>query len=230
MSALHRAGRRVLGPFVAGLVPLKVGLSMLDAGSVRVRALSPSDQAVAASCGELAERAALGKGPIKSQLRGDNRCSVALHIAAYGSSVLLSGDVESAPAQFGWSAILADARHQSLQPAQVIKVPHHGSSGAHHEGMWSRLVAPDAAMLVAPFTSLVSPIPTAEDCRRLKSRGGRLLQAAPSGAAERTGVFDESGARRVVEIPQRVGVVRARKKPNGPWRILLTPPAFEVTH
>jgi Metallo-beta-lactamase superfamily len=228
--AMRRASVRRIAPDVMGLAKLHAGTDVIDSSSVRIRALSPSEAAVQASCEEMADLLPGEVSAIRRQLKSDNRSSVALHVTAFGVVALLSGDVENGPHRFGWSAVLNEPRHQHLSRAQIVKIPHHGSAGADAAAMWDRLVEPGAPMLVAPFTSLRVPIPTDADCRRLTARGGRLWQAAPSTPRERQGVFNDNGSRPIVVPSDRIGIIRARKRLNGDWNIVPTPPAFEVFH
>lgn len=224
-ETMVRARRRQLSPTTPGLTRLSVGRNVIDEGGVRIRAIAPSEMAVDASCEELADALQLGPTALRGRLSRDNRCSVALHIDVLGIGALLGGDVENAPAEFGWKAVLEEPLHRLLEPVELIKVPHHGSKGAHDDEMWSRLVSPDATLFVAPFTALRHPIPSPGDQLRLLSFG-RLWQAAAS--SDRRVLRGESGVRVVQRARKPVGVVRARRRPDTPWSVTVSPPAFEV--
>lgn len=229
-STMLRARRRMLTATTPGLATLGAGTVLIDRPPLRIVALSPSEAAVDAACQGLADR--MGDGDlaaVRGALARDNRCSVALHVNWEGTSVLLAGDVEAKPLQFGWQAVLDEERNDSLEPVGLIKVPHHGSVGAHHPAMWERLVIAGAPMFVAPFTSLPRPIPTVDDWGRLLALG-RLWQAAPSAPVASGRIFAEDGTRRLVRTSRSVGVVRARRRASeDEWRVEVTEPAFEVS-
>jgi hypothetical protein len=212
--------RRVAGDNPA-FRQLGVGSTIIRRDHIEVRSLSPTQAALQASVGELAQALSTRqREAVQTFLQDENRSSVAIHIEAYGVTVLLGADLVASPRQFGWQAVIDDPLHQSLAQAQLVKVPHHGSVGAHHQDAWDRLVESGATMLVAPYWS--SGLPCEEDCQRLLSLGGDLWQAAPS-----VGFVEESGHK--ISIPRSTGRLQARRRTDEEsWRVESHPPAFRV--
>lgn len=226
LEVARRARLRRIRGTVDGLASLQVGSGIRGIAGVEVVAISPSEAAIQTVADELADLA-LEDGT-RDYLRKENRCSVALHISTQGLAILLGGDVEAHPPEYGWQAVLDEPRHDNLGRVQLVKVPHHGSDGAHHDEMWERLVAADADLLVAPYTALADPIPTEADCVRLADYG-RLWQAAPSFMSVPFAEFDEYGTR-LLRVPQRnIGRITARAAmEGGRWLISCQEPAFQV--
>lgn len=146
-----------------------------------VTALSPSEDAVERSIVMLIE-AAIGKN---ATLRrrftapdGPNGASVATVMRSGDVTSLLGADVESTTANFetGWSAIVSYARPPA--PASLVKVPHHGSGGAHHDGMWDELLSDDVVAIVTPWSKGAKFLPTEEDLDRLSKLSERLYVTA----------------------------------------------------
>ena len=219
-GTLRRAREREIAPHTPGIRDLQVSQLVLESGPVQVRALSPTQAAVDASCAELAASIdASDISAVKSQLSRDNRCSVVLHISAPEAACLLGADLERGVAGFGWQAVLDEPDHENLQRSNIVKVPHHGSNGADHPGMWDHLVDRDPWLLVAPFWS--SGLPRDTDIIRLKQRSRTVYQAAPSVGYEE----NEFGVR--VSLRAETGIVQARRRINEPdWSVSPVDPAF----
>lgn len=215
-SAMLRAKNRSVAPMTPGLRDLKAGQIVHD-GAVRAVALSPTEHAVTVSCEEIAAAIAARDRPdVTSRLMKDNRCSVALHLEAGASAVLLGADLEDDPAGFGWQAVLNEPDHKHLTPCNLLKVPHHGSDTSVG---WDALVEDHPWMLVAPYWSSALPKPT--DVARLRSRARALYQAAPSVG------FDEDEFGNSVSRPAETGIVQARRRfTETDWTIEALPPAF----
>jgi hypothetical protein len=214
--------RRINGTPGFGL-PLGVGRFVVDEPGVRIRALSPTRDAVIASIGEIARALSeLEREPVAAYLRDENRSSVALHIDAESSfrcSALLGADLVAKPKRFGWDAVLAEPLHRYLSAAHLMKVPHHGSENAHHQPAWDRFVVGGALLLVAPYWS--SGLPLESDVARLKGLG-ELWQAAPEAKWK---IVD--GHRVSAEI--EIGIVQARRRAgDNAWRVCHQEPAFKL--
>lgn len=151
VATISRARRQPLIGTISRLAYLSVGKPLLEEGGVAIRAIAPSEAAVDGANEALARAAGWGTERIRRVLRTDNQCSVALHLRFDGASALLCGDVECQPYECGWRAVLEEPRNAGLMPASLVKVPHHGSEGAHEDQMWQSMVMPEAAMLVAPY-------------------------------------------------------------------------------
>lgn len=223
-GALERARRRRIAPHISGLRDLKCGQLLREVPPIRVMALSPTESAVEVACAELARAIdSLDPGNVKSQLSRDNRCSVVLHISAGCSAILLGGDLERAPQAFGWGAVLEEPDHRYLQRSNLVKVPHHGSDGAHYAEMWNALVEEQPWIIVAPFWN--NRIPGQDDIQRLQALGRAVYQAAPSEQLHSVDEFGNSWSQ-----PAVTGGIRARRGLNEPrWRLDVMEPGFLCT-
>ena len=139
-----------------------------------ITALSPSDVAVTLA---LSKIACFIPKPNQLQRRITNRppneASVVLFVEVGCRTALFGADLEhSGRAEEGWLAIL-DSAQTRPQPAQVYKVPHHGSPNADCIGVWQRLLVPEPIAILTPFTS-GKGLPQQQDIDRLKSRTPHL--------------------------------------------------------
>ena len=196
-------------------------------GTATVVALSPSNDAVSRSIESLIERAAGMPIAVPRRYRapeGPNGASVAATIQAGFSSILLGADLEnSANPQTGWDAVLTHAR--PAINASVVKVPHHGSEGAHHDGVWSEIVDDDPVAIVTPWVRGGGNLPTDEDLARLRGIANRVyLTAMPvRGRVRKDSAVEKlitkvAGVR--VEELRGWGHVRARRSSGDEaWRI-----------
>ncbi len=102
----------------------------LHAGTVV--ALSPSDADVTRAREKIASMLpAVGGRKLRVPAPTENDASVALSVEVSGRRVLLGADVLSVPnAERGWKAIVDE---WSGDLCQIVKIPHHGAQGAHHE-------------------------------------------------------------------------------------------------
>lgn len=223
--AIRNADKRSFGPsgVIGGLVRATQGSEITSDATVglRVMALAPSQRAAVVSATELSTFIDTQPDPalVRNRLQDDNRTSIALHVSACGQTALLCGDVVNEPEQFGWTAIVEHPNHQQLPSADIVKVAHHGSPGAHHDDMWDRFVNAGSPMLVAPFWP--SRVPGRSDQQRLNSLGD-LFQTGPSGA-QLTNEWTITSKQ-----PAQTGVVQARRRAGQPWDIRFTPPAHPV--
>ena len=65
----------------------------------------------------------------------------------------------------GWEAVIAYARPPTR--ASLVKVPHHGSPDAHHDGMWDELLDEERLAILTPFANGDVHRPTEEDVARV---------------------------------------------------------------
>lgn len=167
--------RKFEGSVGFGLVRLKSGMWVENPRGYQVLALSPSERAVDQSDDDLhALIGVVDPQQVRATLRDDNRCSVVLHIDVGFATVLLGADLQSSPQYAGWRALYES--HRNLRPAELLKVPHHGSVTSDDPGLWA-LTLDGAHLNVAPNSG--SSLPTAADVERL-ARQGELWQTGPS--------------------------------------------------
>jgi hypothetical protein len=148
-----------------------------------VVALSPSEDAVERSIEALIEAATQKRSTVPRRFRapeGPNGASVATSVRREDIAILLGADlITSANPETGWEAVLKYARPTTR--ASVVKVPHHGSDGAHHERMWADLLEEKPIAIVTPWTKGNGYLPRDEDLLRLRKLAGRVfLTAMPS--------------------------------------------------
>lgn len=184
----------------------------------RVTALAPSDDAVGRSIESLIESAASAKIAYPRRYKapeGPNGASVASMVRIGDKMVLLGADLEnSANPLSGWEAVLQLARPDVR--ASLVKVPHHGSDGAHHDPTWDEIVDADAVAIVTPWSLGGNFLPLAEDLARLQGVAGRVfLTAMPELRRARKDVEVEKllakvGERGRVQAVTGWGQVRAR--------------------
>jgi hypothetical protein len=184
---------------------------------ITIQAISPTDRAVLAYLDELGDVIRSGSSDdVRSRLKQDNRCSIALWASTGDIGFLLGGDVLAAPRIFGWAAILADDEEGTLSDASLVKVPHHGARSGYMPEMWYRLTGEHPWALVAPFWA--SRIPRRADLRTLCRHTDRLYQAAPS--------TKPKGTNRVTGPPTGRITLR-RSLTDADWHIHeLIPPAW----
>ena len=147
---------------------------------------------------------------------GPNELSVALHIQVGSVSALLGADLEIGSSdEVGWRAVVNNPRRPPGR-VSIVKVPHHGSSGADHHPVWRDLVLEDARAGVTPFNS--SQLPRDTDIARIKSRTPHLFHSSPKPPREVR--LDRTTARTIegIKISERhaeLGHIRFRVGQDG---------------
>lgn len=221
LSQCRGTGRLTWAKALVALHPRAAG------GDPMVIALSPSDDAVARSIESLIAQATDKSISFPRRYTAPeepNGASVAATVRVGGTSILLGADLEnSANPMTGWDAVLTYARPD--RRASAVKVPHHGSEGAHHDQVWSELVEEQPLAIVTPWALAGRHLPTESDLSRLRSIANRVyLTAMPTRGAVKKGSAVEkliskvSGVR--VEELRGWGHVRARRKPDeAAWRV-----------
>jgi hypothetical protein len=156
---------------------------------------------------------------------GPNGASVAAWVRNANLGILLGADLEnSANEEAGWEAVVKYCK-PPIQ-ASAVKVPHHGSAGAHDAGMWSELVAAEAVAVLTPWARGVKFLPTQADLDRLTSVAERVyLTASP--ALRRVKRDPElnrmlSRLHGDISVLRGWGHVRLRRRPNhSEWQVEL---------
>ncbi len=137
-----------------------------ERGRVRVVALSPSDAAVVQATAALTAK---GNDPARTLIIAPppNYCSIVLHVAFPGASLLLGADLEeTADPTVGWTAVV-DLVGRPTARGQVFKVPHHGSVTGHHNRVWTEMLDSPIYAVLTPFVRLQVPLPTRKDIDRI---------------------------------------------------------------
>ena len=185
-----------------------------------VLSLSPSDASVTRAVraiGRLLPKQ--GDSPRHLPAPSPNDTAVVLWVRIGCTAILLGADLEkTANPHTGWTCVVND--HESRRPgerAAVFKVAHHGSSNAHDDRVWDRmLIAPPFALLT-PFVRGSVRLPSANDCARINSATPRAYISAPPtarAAVRRWGVVEKTMAevtRERHELDGGCGQIRLRK-------------------
>ncbi len=206
---------------------------------VRVDALSPSDAAVTRARQEIRRlMPSDGDLPKYTPWLDPNFGAVALWVKVGLVSALLGGDLEETREPgIGWTTVVG-SRHDWQPLAEVFKVPHHGSSDAHHAGVWSDMLAPKPYALIAPWTLAGHFLPTAADrsrvCR-LTPRGYLTADPESTSAVNRTPEVRKAmalAARGIRRAEPATGQIRLRRPrvnaPGEPWDLKRFAGAFSM--
>jgi hypothetical protein len=201
-----------------------------------VVALAPSENSVERSIESLVS-AAVGQrivGPRRyTAPEGPNGASVVTEIRAAGHQAILGADLEnSANPEAGWNAVIEYAKPDDA--SSLFKVAHHGSDGADHPDIWSRLLDDNVMAILTPWSKGARYLPTEEDLQRLRGSAGRLFLAARPGLSR---VSKDAKVERLIRRLHATelqelrgwGHVRARRAPGGgAWSVELDGDAVEV--
>lgn len=203
-----------------------------------VIALSPSENAVERSLIALIEQATSQDFPLRRRYKapeGANGASVATVVRVGEICVVLGADLEStANTEAGWEAVVRYAR--PARAASLIKVPHHGSKGAHHDEFWNECIEDDAISVLSPWTHGGGFLPQEEDLSRLVGLSRDVYLSAlpvPQRAPMRPEV--ERLVRRLhgrdpVRSLSKWGQVRLRRGQSDPaWKVALYGDAVRVS-
>jgi len=142
-----------------------------------VRALSPSSRMLGLAyqrIGSLLEQSRFAQVPRDHV----NDAAVALWVEAGDATLLLGSDLEEKSCK-GWTAAIACGATRGGK-AEIIKVPHHGSEGAHHPPVWAQLLHPRPHAIVCSFHCGNVDLPTDKDVERL-CQAARLHRTTPDG-------------------------------------------------
>lgn len=107
-------------------------VDVLGSGASQLKAIAPANIAtMIARFPELDQMSA-------NKLAKENASSIVVWVEVDGAVALLCGDTDNHP-HLGWPALLEE--HDGLDwlhGASLVKIPHHGSAGAHHPPMYER--------------------------------------------------------------------------------------------
>lgn len=200
-------------------------------GQCDVDALSPSDAEFTLFMQRIAsQRPTAGNSGIAATPGEPNLCSVVVSIGWGSRSVLLGADMEGHVLETrGWNAAAGEASTLHLNPADLVKIPHHGATSGHSERMWSVMLKQDPVSILTPFNRapMARKLPTDGDIIRVRglstnayitSRRSGIKQAARDPAVERN--LRDSGID-VTSLRHPLGLVRARRTTTSDWDIQL---------
>ena len=167
-----------------------------------------------------------------------NHTSIVITVDWSDTAVLLGADLEvSANPDSGWCAVISEVQHLNCtRKADLVKVPHHGSSTAHAEEMWSQLVNENPISVIAPFGRgpITGRPPKSDDIRRISKLSGKVFLTARH-LVTKTAQKNFSVIRSLREgnitftsTKGPLGIVRHRRLPKGDWTDSLFGSALRV--
>jgi len=134
----------------------------------QVTALSPSDGKVKFAIEAFAKSLPTTGDDQKRIVVNANDTSVALWVQIGEQHVLLGADLEHTDREGeGWMAVMSS--FQGKNKAHIYKIPHHGSSNAHYQAVWDRLLVENPVAVVTPYSSGSTPLPRPSDLDRMKA-------------------------------------------------------------
>ncbi|WP_177324848.1 MBL fold metallo-hydrolase [Reyranella massiliensis] len=150
--------------------------------------------------------------------RGDpNHTAIAILVGFEDCQILLGADLEEQHS-FGWSTIMATSK-VTRSGIQLFKIPHHGSSNAHHQPLWDHDIPKDCLVVLTPFSSGTNPPPTRVDVDRILAHSTHAYSAARarSTSAPKLGGgvekhLEAEGIKNRAQREPKMGHVRFRRK------------------
>lgn len=190
-----------------------------------VVALSPSEDAFERALIALVEAATDAAGAVPRYYHapeGPNGASVATWVRSKGIGLLLGADLErSNNPDSGWDAVIRYCL--PADKASALKVPHHGSEGAHHEQVWQDMLEPNCLTIITPWVRGGRALPLERDLERIVSLSSRAyITVHPDNVLRRRKADALVKKLHGQEILQGAGWghVRARRRPNAAdWRV-----------
>ena len=154
-----------------------------------------------------------------------NAESIVVHLQFGEEALLLGSDLEE-HATHGWSAVTADAWSQKRRKANVYKVAHHGSQGAHHDDIYSVLLTVKPISLLTPFYNGRHKLPNESDRQRIRALSAKTFITSKVGATPTLPATQVKRLRNVVKnlapVNPGFGAIRLRRKyNNAEWQVEL---------
>ncbi len=194
-----------------------------------VTAMSPSDEDVQRAIEGLVARV-----PVNRQARRwlspvePNESSVVLLLQCGEIRALLGGDLPQARAAAGgWIAILDD-RIRDRSPADLFKVPHHGSMNAYVPRVWSEMLTDQAWAVVTPYRGGDANLPRPDGVRTMLMHTDRLhctanISREPAASSRRDSAVERTLREMGVQLRNRQygnGHMRYRRRADETgWRV-----------
>ncbi len=155
------------------------GTLLWETQQARVQVMAPSPATMTLAHNEIASLLPVEGEKRRVVTQGRNPLSVVLSVQFDGRSALLTGDlIASSNPETGWNGVLRAL--VSAPKAALVKIPHHGSVGAHHDGMWDTLLEPTPLAVTTTYNP--SGLPTVSDRSRLRALArASYLTSTPGG-------------------------------------------------
>ena len=214
------------------------GTELAHGEDVKVTALSPSDVQFDKFITELTNlMPEVGQTRRRVTPQSPNHLSVVTWIDIGPTSLLFGGDLEeTSDANTGWSVIV-ESRERPQGRATVFKVPHHGSSNAHNEKVWDKMLVEDPYAILTPFNRGKQKRPSSDDLQRLKSKTNHTYissKTKPSRAHRRPAAVEKTIRDNVKNFRKSEASTGAIRLRNGgvsdfeSWTVELFGPAYRA--
>lgn len=157
-----------------------------------------------------------------------NEAAVVLLVKIKKTLILLGSDLEKQ----GWLEILNNQVHPNGK-ASVFKIPHHGSSNAHENGVWNEMLLSEPVAVLTPWQRGAKQLPNQQDIDRIlaytpyayaTASARRPMRKHRNSAVART--IRESGAT-ITPVSLSRGMIRLCRQidSQADWDVEKIPPA-----
>ena len=147
----------------------------------------------------------------------DNSLSVVMLIKFGTDGVILGSDLENTTSlQSGWKGVVSN--YYSNNKPSLIKIPHHGSSNAHNDDLWDRILVYKPFSVLTVFNN--SNLPRDEDIQRISSLSQSLYVVGHRASKEKSiktferKVKSHLRSAKVIDVSPKIGISRFRRKIN----------------
>jgi len=150
--------------------------------------------------------------------RNPNHTSIVLGINVGDFKALLGADLENITEPgCGWEHLVTNSTLIRGNKYSLIKIPHHGSSGSHHDGLWQKHIETSNHSLVSTFTK--SHLPRVEDVDRILGLSNSAYSTGNPRLTKKARKIEDRAAekiisrttKRFVKLGTNVGQVTFRK-------------------
>lgn len=141
--------------------------------NLEIMGLSPSDQAIVVSLIQLSKLMPLSDKPHGQPKKRfieikPNISSSVIYFRIGNNSILLGSDLENTTdKQIGWDRIIHVYSEMNLDKCMIFKVPHHGSSNANNDRVWTEILEDDHVSLTTPWGLGGKYVPSNSDMKRI---------------------------------------------------------------
>jgi len=187
----------------------------------RIEALSPSDKEYSLFLDRIASDVRAKGVPYRAVVASDpNHLAIVLSLRWGNDALLLGADLlREATSDRGWLAAVSQGQTLRAPPADLVKIPHHGSAGAHSDEMWTNLLARKPESVLTPYSrgKKDGRPPKRSDLERISSLSRQTILTAPteSGRARKknSAIALALSQRHIVtrRLKARIGIARFRR-------------------
>ncbi|WP_084627184.1 MBL fold metallo-hydrolase [Mesorhizobium sp. LSHC422A00] len=224
VNTLKRSGRKVTAITAAKRLLQRPSVDGLP--EVEVWGLSPSDAQFGLAMAHIASQLPKVMSPKRRVPEPEhNDLSVATWIRVGNQAILLGADLEEVGRpDLGWSAVLADPGRPPGK-AILFKIPHHGSSNGHHDGVWSEMLFSEPTAMLTPYSKGWG-LPRDTDVDRILGYAPQSYTTATLSPSKLRRYRPRAVEKTISEVAQRI---TAALTPAGFVRARFTPPGAQVS-